>query len=59
MTESEIATFELVRSLNERAAVAEREALVLQAQYNQKVKDAADLRARAKVHAAELGITCS
>lgn len=59
MTESEIATFELVRSLNERAAVLEREALVLQAQYNQAVKDAADLRARAKVHAEELGITCA
>jgi len=58
MTSDQQATFDLFADLQERAAVKEREALVLHAQYNQKVKDAADLRARAKVLATELGMTC-
>lgn len=58
MTESEQATYELFRSLSERAAVAEREAVVLQQQLTAKQAEARDLRARAKVYATELGLVC-
>lgn len=59
MTESEISLFEEMRSLNERAATKEREAVILQQQYQSKTQEARTLRERAKAIATQLGVPCT
>lgn len=58
MTADQISLFDEYTNLSERAAYKEREAEVLQAQYQAKVRDAQQLRERAKVIATQLGLVC-
>lgn len=58
MTAGQQLIFDEFESLQERAAYKEREALILQQQYQAKVRDAQELRDRAKALATQLGMTC-
>ena len=57
MTDDEVVLFDEFKLLNERAAVAEREAQILQTQYQNKLTDASNLRTRAREIAKQLGLT--